>query len=114
MTKDPRVYLDHILQSIELIESYVQGRTLEEFLESVPLQDQVLRRIEIIGEATRNLPGDLTAKYPDVPWRRIVAMRNILIHVYFGVDLELAWRVATHEVGALKESIARIKQDLAH
>jgi len=112
VTKDPRVYFDHILQSIELIESYVQGRTLEEFLESVPLQDQVLRRIEIIGEAARNLPGDLTAKYPDVPWQRIVAMRNILIHVYFGVDLELAWRVATHEVKTLKQNITRIRQDL--
>ena len=113
MTKDPRVYLEHILQSIELIESYVQGHTLEEFLESVALQDQVIRRIEIIGEAARNLPEELTAKYPDVPWQRIVAMRNILIHVYFGVDLELAWQAATHEVRTLKQSIQKIKQDLA-
>lgn len=67
MKKDARVFLDHISQSIELIERYKQGQTREDFLESVDLQDKLVRRLEIIGEAVKNLPEDLLATHPEIP-----------------------------------------------
>lgn len=81
--KDPIIFIDHILESINLIERYIEGKTFEDFIEDVQLQDSVIRRIEIIGEAVRNIPWEIKQKYPDIPWKDIVGMRDILIHQYF-------------------------------
>jgi len=67
--KDPQVFVDHILECIGLIEDYLRGKTLEDFLGSVQLQDAVIRRVEIIGEAAKNLPQDFKEKHPDIPWK---------------------------------------------
>jgi len=82
MKKDPAIFLGHILDSIELIESYSRGKTELDLMESVGLQDQIIRRIEIIGEAVKNLPGDLRKDHPEVPWRDMTGMRDIVIHQY--------------------------------
>ncbi len=66
--KDPIIFIDHILESINLIERYIEGKTFEDFIEDVQLQDSVIRRIEIIGEAVRNIPWEIKQKYPDIPW----------------------------------------------
>jgi uncharacterized protein with HEPN domain len=84
MKKDPGVFLGHILDRIELIESYSRGKTELDLMESVGLQDQIIRRIEIIGEAVKNLPADLRAEHPEVPWRDMAGMRDIVVHQYFG------------------------------
>jgi len=85
MKKDTKIFLEHILESINLIEEYMQDKTKTEFLETKQLQDAVIRRIEIIGEAVKNIPDDIKEKYKDIPWRNIMGMRDILIHQYFGV-----------------------------
>ncbi len=102
MKKDPKIFLEHILQCIERVEEYVEGVTKKQFLESVQLQDSVIRRIEIIGEAVKNIPKQVKDKYPDIAWKEIGGMRDILIHEYFGVDLGLTWKVATKDVHTLK------------
>ncbi len=82
MKKDPDVFLGHILECIDLIESYSEGVTETEFLRSIVLQDMTIRRIEIMGEAVKNLPYDLRNEHPEVPWRDIAGLKDIVIHQY--------------------------------
>ncbi len=89
MSTEPCVYLQDILESIDLIEVYTESLTRKGFLDSREKQDAIIRRLEVIGEATRHLPNDLTEANPEVPWSRIIAMRNRLIHAYGRVDLVL-------------------------
>ncbi len=105
MPTDPTVYLQDILESINLIEVYTRNLTRSEFLASQEKQDAVIRRLEIIGEATRHLPAETTAAHPEIPWVRIIAMRNRLIHAYGLVDLQLTWAVVEHELPKLKERV---------
>ena len=102
MKKDPQVFIDHILECIGLIEGYLRDKTVDDFLGSTQLQDAVIRRIEIIGEATKKLPLDFKEKHPDIPWKEMAGMRDIIVHGYFGVDIKLTWRVATEDIKGLK------------
>ena len=108
MKKDPQVFLKHILESIEWIDKDTKGMSKDDFLKNVPIQDAVVRRIEIIGEAIRNLPSDLKKENKNVPWQDIMDMRNKIIHQYFGVDLELVWEVTKKDIPQLKDQIEGI------
>ena len=108
MSKDPKVLLQHILQSIELIEEYTQQLSVQEFLKLTSIQDAVIRRLEVIGEAAKNLPPEFKEKYQDIPWRKIAGMRDVLIHEYFGVDLNLTWQVARNDLPLLKNRLEDI------
>ncbi len=112
MKKDPKIFLQHIIDSTEKIEEYIKNMNKRQFLNSSQTQDAVIRRIETIGEAVKNIPEKLKEKHPDIPWKRIAGMRDILIHEYFGVDLELTWKVAKEEITNLKKKILKIKEDL--
>jgi len=110
MRKDPEVFLAHILESIDLIEVYSEGKTMEEFVESPQLQDAIIRRIEIIGEAVKNLPEDFRRDHPEIAWQKIAGMRDVLIHQRFGVDLALAWDVIQSDIPDLKLKISPLKR----
>ena len=112
MKKDPIIFVNHILDSIKIIEGYAEGKNFNDFKHSIQLQDSIIRRLEIIGEAITKLPEEFHTKFPDVPWKKVIGMRNILIHEYFGIDIELTWEVVIRDIPELKIEINKIKNSL--
>jgi len=108
MKKDDTVYLRHILDAIEQIEGYLKGVSAEQFLQRSLLQDGVVRQLEIIGEASRNLSNGLCQRHPEVPWRQIIGLRNRIIHAYFDVNLQIVWEITRDDLAPLKQQVKRI------
>lgn len=114
MNKNPLIFLDHIIESINNIENFIGNINKNKFNLDTKLQDAVIRRIEIIGEAIKNLPKAFTDKYPEIPWTKIAGMRDKLMHHYFGVDLNLVWKTIKEDIPLLKEQILKIKENLVN
>jgi uncharacterized protein with HEPN domain/predicted nucleotidyltransferase len=112
MARDSRLFVQDILESIAKIEEYTQDLSQNDFFQNSQAQDAVVRRLEIIGEAVKNLPRDFRLKFPDVPWQKIAGMRDVLIHGYFGVDLNRVWQVIEQDLPDLKRRVSQMLDEM--
>jgi uncharacterized protein with HEPN domain len=105
------IFFEDILTSIDKIERYVTDLDFDEFAGNEVLIDAVVRNLEIIGEASRNIPEEVQERYPEVPWKRMIGLRNIVIHKYFEVDLNIVWEIITKNLPDTKPAILAAVQD---
>lgn len=110
--KRDKIFLKHIIENISLIEKSLQGIRKEDFFKDRDKQDANLRRLEIIGEAVKNISKELKTNYSSIPWRSIAGTRDKLIHEYFGVDLEITWSIIKKDLPLLKKEIEKILKKL--
>ena len=108
MQRDYKAYLNDILKAINRVEAYTENLALDDFSESSLYQDAVIRNLEIIGEAVKHIPSNLRKKYPDIEWKKIAGLRDILAHTYFGIDIEIVWDVVQSKLPEFKEQITLI------
>ena len=111
MPRDNRLYLDDILESIGRIKEYVQDMEESDFGEDLKTQDAVIRNLEIIGEAAGKLADSLKSKAEEIEWRKIIGLRNILIHEYFGVNLQRVWKAVKEDVADLADKLAKARKE---
>jgi len=103
--KDDKLYLIHISECIERIESYMQGIDKETFINTPLTQDAVIRNLQILAESTQRLSEKIRQSQPEIDWYRIEGFRNVLVHDYLGVDLERIWNIIVKEIPVLKTAI---------
>ncbi len=106
-----RIFIEDIQGAIDKIECYIEDVTYEAFVKNEMVIDAVLRNLEVIGEASRNIPEDVREKYPDISWKRMIGLRNIVIHEYFGVDLGIIWEIITKNLPETKPMIAEMLKE---
>ncbi|MCD6542142.1 MAG: DUF86 domain-containing protein [Thermoplasmata archaeon] len=111
MRRDYKLFIKDILDAIEKIEEFVAGMDFEEFKNDDKTVSAVVRKLEIIGEATKNIPDEIRQKHPDLPWKEMAKIRDKLIHGYFVVDHQIVWNVVKKELPLLKPKIEKILQE---
>ena len=107
MPRDFEVYLEDILQAISKIHGYIGGLTRESFARDAMRIDAVIRNLEIIGEAAKIIPESIRAEYPNVEWKKIAGLRDILAHHYFEVDLDIVWDIVQNKLPELERDLGR-------
>jgi uncharacterized protein with HEPN domain len=108
MSREYEDYLRDILDAMEKAQRFIKNLTYEQFVEDEKTVFAVIRALEIIGEAIKNIPIAVSKEYPDVPWRDMAGMRDILIHDYFGVEMETVWLTVTEKIPEVKPLIQKI------
>jgi uncharacterized protein with HEPN domain len=111
MPRDPRLYLDDILEAIIQIQKYTALMNYDAFVGDRKTQDAVVRNLEIIGEAAGRLPESMQARARAIEWRKITGLRNILAHEYFGVSLPVVWDVVQNKLGPLEAACRGLLED---
>jgi uncharacterized protein with HEPN domain len=103
--RDWKILFEDIIESINKIENYSKDISFEDFSESPIIIDAVVRNIEIIGEASKNVPVETQNKFKDIPWQKIKGIRNRIVHEYFSVDISIIWFIVKNELQSLKNNL---------
>jgi len=106
--KDDRLYLIHIRECIERIESYLSGKNRQQFMDSTLLQDAVVRNLQTLAESTQRLSEKARGRENSVDWFKIAGFRNVLVHDYLGIDIERVWNIIEKDLPPLKDAIERM------
>jgi len=107
-----KMYFDDILTAIDRIFEYTQGYDYIAFKRDYKTVDAVVRNFEILGEAVKNIPGDIKDQYPEVPWDEMYGLRNRISHAYFGIDYEIIWDIITNHLPANRTQIEKISKEV--
>ncbi|MAE43327.1 hypothetical protein CMO93_06130 [Candidatus Woesearchaeota archaeon] len=105
-------FFKYIIENIELIEKSIGHCRKKGFLEDRDLQDATVRRLEVIGEAAKNIPKNFRKQYKETEWKKIAGLRDIIIHAYFKINLDIIWRIIKEDLPILKKQIADISKSL--
>ena len=109
MSRDLSIYILDIIAASDKVRRYTAGMTRDQLLADDRTYDAVLRNLEIIGEAAKHLPQDVRQEMPSIPWTKIAGMRDILAHVYFGVDPDIVWDVVENKVPELHAVVSEFR-----
>jgi len=112
MSRNITLYVKDILQNMLEAEEFLEGMSYEQFISDKRTLNAVLRSIEVIGEAAKNIPDEIRVKYPDIPWKEMAGMRDKVIHFYFGVDKEVIWFVVKDRVPTIRPLIERTLREI--
>ena len=110
MSRNWRIYLKDMREFCDRIISFMEGVSREQFEQHGLVYDGVIRNIELLGEAARQIPEEVRAKGPGIDWARIVALRNLLIHAYFGIDDDIVWDVVVNKIPSLKKALEQMEE----
>lgn len=105
--KEDLIYLSHVRDAIQRVEAFTAGGR-DRFFADPMVQDAVIRNLEVIGEAVKGLSEELRTANPDIPWKQIAGMRDVLIHHYFGIKLETVWQVVVEHLPGLGERVSQL------
>lgn len=112
MKRDYRLFIEDILDCIEKIEQFVGNLSFDEFVKDDKTSSAVVRKLEIIGEATKNIPMSIREKYEDLPWNDMAKMRDKIIHAYFGINYKIIWNVIKERLPEIKPTIRQILKEI--
>jgi uncharacterized protein with HEPN domain len=104
--------LMHVLEAVSKINQYIEGKSVDSFVNNSMVLDACVRQLQIIGEACNKVSKDLQEEYHEIPWRQIIDLRIVVVHQYFGVDEKVIWDILQHDLSSLKDQIEKIISEL--
>lgn len=111
MKRNLMLFIEDIKDSIKNIGDFSKGLDKEKFFKDILRQSAIIRQLEIIGEAVKNLPNSFKEKYPKIPWKEIAGFRDVLSHAYFGVSIDRVWNIVKIDLAELKREIDKINEE---
>jgi uncharacterized protein with HEPN domain len=112
MKRDYKLFIKDLLECINKIEDFVGEMSFDEFMKDEKTKSAVVREIEVMGEAVKNIPSSIRERYKDIPWNQMAKTRDKIIHFYFGVDYEIVWRVIRERLPEIKPSLEKMLKEM--